>query len=60
MILRGEGELVKTFLVPGQLPDGAEIQRKARTMERRSPTAALGRTRVANSWSGQQPTPLCP
>ncbi|MBI3877088.1 MAG: hypothetical protein HY300_14220 [Verrucomicrobia bacterium] len=26
MIVCGEGELVKTFLVPGQLPDGQEIQ----------------------------------
>lgn len=23
----GEGELIKTFLLPGQLPDGQEIQR---------------------------------
>lgn len=26
MIVCGEGELVKTFLVPGQVPVGAEIQ----------------------------------
>jgi hypothetical protein len=26
MFVCGEGELVKTFLVPGQVPDGKEIQ----------------------------------
>ena len=25
-ILCGEGDLIKTFLVPGQVPDGAEIK----------------------------------
>jgi hypothetical protein len=26
MIVCGEGELIKTFLLPGQAPDGQEIQ----------------------------------